>query len=144
MLPDPRHRGKLCEDRNGYAPQEIFQTAKLRRGCPDVPRDQVKCGPIARLSLFYNKFCLQRDRVNDRRGARCCPQTGATVKALWHPDQLGFVGLGRISPSSRRLAWRPRPIIRWSYTVIPSGAAILMMSFVTLMSKPDGVGSPEG
>ncbi len=45
---------------------------------------------------------------------------------------------------SRRLVWRPRPIMTWSCTVTPSEAATLTMSRVTWMSAFDGVGSPEG
>ena len=47
-------------------------------------------------------------------------------------------------PRSRRLVCRPRPMIRWSCTVTPSGFAALIMSRVTAMSAFDGVGSPEG
>jgi hypothetical protein len=49
----------------------VFFDHKIAARCADVPRDQVECEPIARLSRSYNKFCLQRDRFNDRRGARC-------------------------------------------------------------------------
>ena len=47
-------------------------------------------------------------------------------------------------PRSRRLGWRPRPMIKWSCTVTPSGFAALIMSRVTAMSAFEGVGSPEG
>ena len=49
-----------------------------------------------------------------------------------------------ISPSSRRLVWRLRPMITWSCNTAPRGAAAFLMSWVTWISAFDGVGSPEG
>ena len=38
----------------------VFQTAKLRRGVPDVPRDQVKCRQTADYQDFTISFAIQR------------------------------------------------------------------------------------
>src|SRR6267143_1821180 len=50
----------------------------------------------------------------------------------------------QISPSSRRLIWPLRPIIRWSCKTTPRAAAAFLMSWVAVMSALDGLGSPEG
>jgi hypothetical protein len=60
------------------------------------------------------------------------------------PASRGSGGIQLSNPMSRRLVWRPRPMMTWSWMVTPSGAAALTMSRVTAMSAFDGVGSPEG
>jgi hypothetical protein len=49
-----------------------------------------------------------------------------------------------MSLRSRRLVWLLRLMMTWSCSTAPSGAAAFLMSWVTVMSAFDGVGSPEG
>jgi hypothetical protein len=52
--------------------------------------------------------------------------------------------LDQISRIPFRLACPLLPTMMWSWTEIPSGAAMSMMAFVIWISALDGVGSPEG
>jgi len=59
--------------------------------------------------------------------------------ASWEKD-----GVAKDRPRSRRLVYRPRPMIKWSSTRIPSSCPAAIKSRVSATSSGDGSGSPEG
>ena len=53
-------------------------------------------------------------------------------------------GDGHSSPASRTLVFRPRPMITWSSTGMPSTSSAPAICQVTRRSSGDGAGSPDG
>ena len=99
-----------------------------------------------------------------KRGSRACAwhEQGASVRAH-APLGSRFAGMTRnrlkysthmvwalsaieffqISPRSRRLVWRLRPMMTWSCSTTPSGAAAFLMSWVTACRPWTGSGRPR-
>ena len=119
----PGHRGKVREDRNGYGSRkERFQTAKLRRGCPNVARDRSTAGIIPGYCDFTTSSASREtNRLPDARRAGDPKSTRSDDPRTRHRPgrtaRASAFGAPAVAPrplSDRKIAVRlTRPCPRW-------------------------------
>lgn len=116
--------------------EQLRLTVKLKRSCQER-----NAAPRA------GKFpCLATtDEVLDlRRGARRDGGRRLLLRHMGSPPSDGSAAHASMSPRSRRLTKRPRPMTMWSTASMSRSLPAVAMLRLSRMSSGDGAGSPDG